>query len=297
MGRIKSISAAACATLLIGAATAAAQPSDRTTFVTFSGPVSVPGKTLPAGTYTFRLADSPADRHIVQIFDRDQTQLFATILAVPAERPAPEGDPVITFRETPSNMPPALRYWYYAGETSGNEFVYPKAQAMTIARHSGEGVMSMDTDASDVSAWKGTPQRVTANAEPQAAASATGTTASTTTSSTTTAQPTTAPTTEPASQPAATQPAPAPSQTTTAEPTTTSQPITSQPTTAPERPAPTTERPATTAAAIQDRPVGTSGREQSELPRTAGELPAVGLIALVAFAGAFALRLARKATV
>ena len=75
--------------------------ADRTTFVTFSGPVSIPGKTLPAGTYTFRLADSPADRHIVQIFDQDQTKLFATLLAVAAERNQAEGDPVMTFRETP----------------------------------------------------------------------------------------------------------------------------------------------------------------------------------------------------
>src|SRR5215213_4433337 len=98
MGRIRSIAAVACTTVLLGAAGVAAQPADRTTFVTFSGPVSVPGKTLPAGTYTFRLADSPADRHIVQIFDRDQSQLFATVLAVPAERNQAEGDPVITFK-------------------------------------------------------------------------------------------------------------------------------------------------------------------------------------------------------
>ena len=267
MGRIRTMTAVACATLLLGAAGATAQTSDRTTFVTFSGPVSIPGKTLPAGTYTFRLADSPADRHIVQIFDKEQAQLFATVLAVPAERNQPEGEPVITFRETPSNMPPALRYWYYAGETAGNEFVYPKSQAMTIARASGEGVMAVDTDATDVTEWKGTPERVTANAEPP-----TGSTASTaTTTEPTTTQPTT-------TQPTTTPVAPT-------EPTTAPAPMTS----APEQPAPTTSR---------DQTVGTSGRsEPSELPRTAGELPAVGLIALFAFAGAFALRAARKTAV
>src|SRR5829696_1518648 len=150
MGRLRTMSAVACATVLLGTAGAAAQPADRTTFVTFSGPISVPGTTLPAGTYTFRLAESPADRHIVQIFDRDQSKLYATLLAVPAERNEPGGEPVITFKETPATMAPALRYWYYAGEKAGNEFVYPKTQAMTIARASGEGVMSADTDASDM---------------------------------------------------------------------------------------------------------------------------------------------------
>src|SRR3954451_11358810 len=115
MGPIKSLAALACsAVLLTSAAPASAQTTqDRLTYVTFSGPVSLPGKTLPAGTYTFRLADSPADRHIVQIFDRDQSTLFATLLAVPAERTEAEGDPVITFKETAANLPPAVRYWYY----------------------------------------------------------------------------------------------------------------------------------------------------------------------------------------
>lgn len=303
MGRIKSIAAATCAVMLIGAAGATAQPSDRTTFVTFSGPVSIPGKTLPAGTYTFRLADSPSDRHIVQIFDKDQTQLFATILAVPAERPSPEGEPVVTFRETPSNVPPALRYWYYAGETTGNEFVYPRAQAMTIARNSREGVMSMDTESSDISQWKGTPERVTASAEPQSTTTsttaATGTTAATaTTAQPTTAQPTTAPSEPMAQPPASAQPTTTPAQPTTTAPSTT-EPATSQRPEPSTRPSTTPDQPATTAPrSAQDQTVGTSGRaEPSELPRTAGELPAVGLIALVAFAGALALRVARKATV
>ena len=269
MGRIRTITAVACTALLLGAAGATAQSSDRSTFVTFSGPVSIPGKTLPAGTYTFRLADSPADRHIVQIFDREQSQLIATLLAVPAERNQAEGDPVITFGETPANMPPALRYWYYAGEKGGNEFVYPKSQAMTIARASGQGVLAVDTDSPNVSDWKGTPERVTANTEPAATA--------TTSTATTTAQPTTTPA-EPAPQPApAQQPAPAPM------------------TATPDRPAPA---PATAPTTTPDQTVGTSGRsEPSELPRTAGELPMVGLIALFAFAGAFALRAARKAVV
>jgi hypothetical protein len=283
---MKLVTAAATTALLIGASVASAQPSDRSTYVTFSGPVSIPGKTLPAGTYTFKLADSPSDRHIVQVYDKDQTQVFATLLAVPAERAEASGDPVITFGETPSNTPPAVRYWYYAGEKSGTEFVYPKSQARMIARASGQPVLAMETDVSDVSQWKGTPERVTANAEPQA--STTASTTSTTASSTTTAQPTTTPATEP------TQPAPA-TQPTTTQPTATpaepAQPMTSQPTTTPTTTAP--ERPAATTAA-QDRPAGTSGRsEPSELPRTAGELPTVGLIALLAFAGAFALRAAR----
>jgi hypothetical protein len=44
---------------------------NKQTFLTFSAPVQVPGATLPAGTYMFKLADLQGNRHVVQIFDKD----------------------------------------------------------------------------------------------------------------------------------------------------------------------------------------------------------------------------------
>ena len=314
MGRIRSITAVACTALLLGAASAPAQTSDRTTFVTFSGPVTIPGMTLPAGTYTFRLADSPADRHIVQIFDKEQSKIFATLLAVPAERNQAEGEPVITFRETPADRPPALRYWYYAGEKAGNEFVYPKSQAMMIARASGEGVMAIESESTNVSDWTGTPTRVTATADQTTTTASTATATSTaSTASTTTAEPTTPPATATGTTTGTATGTTASTATGTTTGTmtgtatgTTAPPTTAQPTTTAERPAtvpaPLTSAPdqprPTTAPATTPETVGTSGRtEPSELPKTASELPLVGLIALFAFAGAVTLRVARKAVV
>lgn len=301
MGRIRSTaSAMACAAVLLTPALSAAQgpPADRTTYVTFSGPVSVPGATLQAGTYTFRIADSPANRHIVQVLDRDGSKVFATLLAVAAERNEVTGDPVITFKETPSDHPPAVRYWYYAGEKDGNELVYPKAQAMMIARASGEPVMSVDTDSNDIEAWKkGEVSRVTADAQPQS----TTTAAPTTTTPATTEPTATAPTT---SQPTTT--APAASQPATTAPTTTAPTSTEPAATAPTTSAPAaTAQAATpapepkTAAPVQPeqpaRPVGTSGRSTESLPRTASERPLIGLIGLLALFGAGAAHVARKA--
>lgn len=262
MSRITAITAACCAATLLMAAPAPAQPANKLTYVTFSGPVSLPGTTLPAGTYAFRLADSPADRHIVQVFNRDETKLFTTLLAVPAERDQADGEPVVTFAETPSDRPPAVRYWYYAGEKGGNEFVYPKNQAMMIARASGEGVMAVDTDSTSIDDWKkGTPTRVTAAADPSAS---------------TTAEPTATP-----------EPTPAPASVPTATaPTTTPEPAATPQTAAP---------PMVPAPSAQSEPVGTSGRaEPSELPRTASQMPAVGLIGLLALGGALVLRVARR---
>ena len=298
MRRTRSMFIAACATLALIAATATAQvPADRRTLVTFSGPVSIPGATLPAGTFTFKIADSPANRHIVQIFDKDESKIFATVLAVAAERAEAGGDPVITFKETPSDRPPAVHFWYYAGEKSGNEMVYPKDQALAIARASGEPVMAIDCTSADMKDCKGDVSRVSAaDATSAAASTSTASTASTTTSTSTatsTATTTTAP--EPARPSTATS-----ATTTTTQPPVTTQPTTTQPTTQPEPttppPAVTTPAPTTqpsTAAPVQPEPapVGTSGRE--ELPRTASQLPLVGLIGLFSLAGALALRVAR----
>jgi hypothetical protein len=107
MRRTRSTTLAALAVLALSAGVAAQQTvQDRTTFVTFSAPVAIPGRTLPAGTYTFRLADTQADRHIVQILDKEKGKLIATMLAVPAERAEQSGEPVVTFKEAPSNRAP-----------------------------------------------------------------------------------------------------------------------------------------------------------------------------------------------
>ena len=279
MRHVRSTMIAACAALAFTAVAAGAQTTqDRTTFVTFSGPVAIPGKTLPAGTYTFRLADSQADRHIVQVLEKDSAKVIATMLAVPAERAEQEGEPVITFKETPSDQPPAVRYWYYAGERAGNEFVYPKDQAITIARATGESVMSMDTSASDVDAMKGAKMsRVTGAAEPPA-----------------TAEPSSA-----AAQPPATPVTPEP--TTPAQPATPPQPASPEPTTpqsaTPQTPPagePSTAPASTPASSDQDRPVGTSGRTGDELPNTASELPAIALLGLLALGGGLTARVARR---
>lgn len=39
--------------------------ASKTTYLTFSGPVQVPGATLPAGTYLFRLADPSSQRQVI----------------------------------------------------------------------------------------------------------------------------------------------------------------------------------------------------------------------------------------
>jgi hypothetical protein len=113
---------------------------NRKTKVTFSGPVEIPGvhlkgwAVLPAGTYVFKILDSKSDRHIVQIFSADEKTVYATILAIPNYRLKATDKTVITFRERPAGEPEALRAWFYPGRNWGEEFVYPKARAIELAK-------------------------------------------------------------------------------------------------------------------------------------------------------------------
>jgi hypothetical protein len=129
----KSVSIA----LLLGAlgawspSSADADESNKLTYLTFSQAVMIPGHVLPAGTYTFRLADSPSDRHIVQIFNQTGTQLIATLMTIAGYRLTPTDDTVIMFGERPGNAPPAITEWFYPGESDGLEFIYPKHSSVT----------------------------------------------------------------------------------------------------------------------------------------------------------------------
>jgi hypothetical protein len=128
---------------LLGAALAPSARADewnKLTVLTVNEPIQVPNKVLPPGSYVIKLLDSPSDRHIVQIFDRDQKHLMTTILAIPNYRIQPTGKTVFTFWETPPGQPKALRAWFYPGDNFGQEFAYPKSAAVQIAAVSHEPV-------------------------------------------------------------------------------------------------------------------------------------------------------------
>lgn len=97
---------------------------NKKTIVTFSEDVEIPGQVLPAGTYVFQLADSPSNRHIVQIWTGDESQLLATLMTVPDMRLEAADEPIFEFDERPADSPQALRSWFYPGETTGEEFLY-----------------------------------------------------------------------------------------------------------------------------------------------------------------------------
>jgi hypothetical protein len=118
------------------------------TVVTISGPMEIPGKILAPGTYVFRLFDSASNRTILKIFDANEQQLDATVVAVTDYREDVTGRPLLQFAERPSNAPPALKAFFYPGELYGLQLVYPYRQAASIARGTHQTVLSMPDDVS-----------------------------------------------------------------------------------------------------------------------------------------------------
>src|SRR5207302_1069912 len=71
--------------------------------------------------------------HVVQIFDKDRSKIYATIQTIPNDRLEATDKTMVMFSEQPAGFPQAVKVWYYPGNPVGEEFIYPKSQAMQIA--------------------------------------------------------------------------------------------------------------------------------------------------------------------
>jgi hypothetical protein len=143
-------SACAAAMLLTMSATpAVAQsgPMDSRTEFTFNQPVELPGVTLPAGTYVFRFVDATTGRKVMQVQAKDaSSKTYGMFLTISAQRPRPSDDAELRFLETPAGQPAAVKTWWYPGNTIGREFIYPKSQAMRLAKATNSTVLTTDED-------------------------------------------------------------------------------------------------------------------------------------------------------
>jgi hypothetical protein len=278
MKRFTSIAAAVfTAAFLTAATSASAQDSNvnQRTYLTFSGPVQMPGVTLPAGKYVFRLADTSL-HNVMQVFDGEEKHIIGQWFFVPANRTEKEqseanGKPVVMFREMPEGMTPAVHFFYYPTDLTGKEFIYPKDQAVKIAAATHESVLATDTEV-------GKGEAHVFRVEPN------GTEAST--SSATTPEATApAPSTASLNSQADTNNSPA-----SGPPAYSTAQNNNENTNVEQAPTP---QPTGTSGAYDQNP---APRQQasSSLPKTASPLPVIGLFGLLMLIAGFGLRLARS---
>ena len=125
MKTLRTIALLSCFGMLLVAYAPSAQASalDKKTFVTFSEPVALPhGVVLPPGEYVMKTVETPGTLNIVQITNKRETHVYATVLANPIERMQARGKTAISFREAPSGDPSPMDAWFYPGTLTGWEF-------------------------------------------------------------------------------------------------------------------------------------------------------------------------------
>jgi LPXTG-motif cell wall-anchored protein len=143
------LAASTAAVLAPSAVSAQGTPEDKRVFFSFSGPVAVPGVTLPAGKYLFRLPTTIAsgERHVMQVLSADGRNSYAMFYGISANRADYPSKPEVRFMETAAGVPPAVKTWWYPGDKAGYEFIYPKEQARLLAEGTGQPVLVTETEA------------------------------------------------------------------------------------------------------------------------------------------------------
>ena len=137
---------AAASALALTFSTANADTFNKKTKLSFSKPIRVPGATLAAGSYIFKLVDSQSNRNIIQIMNLRENKLYTTALAIPDYRLNPRSHTVMTFGETDAGCAPAVKSWFYPGDNAGNRFVYGKKEAEQMAKSCMQPVPHVPTE-------------------------------------------------------------------------------------------------------------------------------------------------------
>jgi Protein of unknown function (DUF2911) len=119
-----------------------ADADNQATKFTFSQPVQIPGRVLPAGTYWFQLLNTP-NRQVVQVLAEDGTPI-AMLLTLSRERPSGNDPVAVTLADRGPGQPEAIVAWYYVGDTDGHQFLYPKQQARELAHEMQKTVVAGD---------------------------------------------------------------------------------------------------------------------------------------------------------
>jgi len=134
LSKVSMIAGFIIAFTLIFELAAHADDENQLTKISFSAAVQVPGKVLPAGNYEFVVARSDSTINLVQIFNADGTELYATVPTIPIERTREVDGTSITLAQRPDGKPDAVLTWFYPGMDTGHEFVYSKPEETELTQ-------------------------------------------------------------------------------------------------------------------------------------------------------------------
>ena len=91
--------------------------------LTFSHAFTLPGVTMPAGTYVFESGPNDMNQNIVRVSSKNRQTVFYTGFTAALVRPT--GHSLVTFGEAVTGAPIPMLAWYPMGTNQAHGFQYP----------------------------------------------------------------------------------------------------------------------------------------------------------------------------
>ena len=138
LSNLRTVLTVAATVLAVSASAhrAKADEWNKRTILTVNQTIQIRDTVLEPGQYVLQLQESNSDRHIVEIFNGDQSHIMGTVLTIPSYRVHALDRSQFTFWETPPGTAKAMRAWFYPGDTMGEEFPYPKTNHLLASAES-----------------------------------------------------------------------------------------------------------------------------------------------------------------
>jgi len=97
----------------------------KTTYLTFTRSVAIPGTQLAPGTYIFELANPETGTGMVRVSSRDRSRVYLTAFTRNIDRPENiAADLLVLLGEASRGEAPPVRAWFPEGGNQGYEFRY-----------------------------------------------------------------------------------------------------------------------------------------------------------------------------
>ena len=103
--------------------------AQKTTYLTFSQPVRLPGVALGSGTYIFEIANPDTSADVVRVMSRDRSIAYFMGFTRAVARPHNlSRDQNVSLGESAAGVAPPVKTWWLQDESTGRQFVYPQAR-------------------------------------------------------------------------------------------------------------------------------------------------------------------------
>ncbi|HVO79730.1 MAG TPA: hypothetical protein VMT28_03305 [Terriglobales bacterium] len=122
------------ACLLLGALLvprARADEDNQAVKFTTNGPIEVPGRVLAAGRYEIKLSASGSP--VAGLWNARGTRFYGYFETIPIDRSHKISRSELDLSKTFANDPERLKDWFYPGDTTGHELLYPVSSRLSEA--------------------------------------------------------------------------------------------------------------------------------------------------------------------